>query len=62
MTRPLMISKTFRLREDIVKQLSEEAQRLETSEATVVRQALAQYLTPEMKSKGFGAWKREVPA
>lgn len=61
MARPLMISKTFRLREDIVEQLSEEAKRLETSEATIMRQALTQYLNPEMKSKGFGAWKREVP-
>lgn len=40
---PIMTSKTFRLRYDIVQKLKEEANRQEASEATIVRQALAAY-------------------
>lgn len=43
-TKPRMLVKTFRLREDIIKQIAERAEEEETSEATIVRQALKLYL------------------
>jgi len=49
--RPLMIRKTFHLREDVVNRLTYEAARQDTSEATVVRQALNGYFLYLDKNK-----------
>lgn len=43
-TKPRMVVKTFRVREDIIKLIAKRAEEEETSEATIVRQALKQYL------------------
>lgn len=49
--RPLMIRKTFHIREDVIDRLTYEAARQDTSEATIVRQALNGYFLYLDKNK-----------
>lgn len=61
-TKAEYVSKTFKIREDVVQNIKEVAQTLDVSEATVVRYILAEYFKePKAYGMGFGNPQKMLP-
>jgi len=60
--RPGLISKTYKIREEVVDKILEIAQELDVSEAAVVRMALTEYFKePKLYGMGFGNTPKTLP-